>query len=106
AAESRKCGSGSSNTGKSARIAVVSRSVIDSSALDGLAEPLVSLFFEAAGQVHPSRLDDAAVEKHVDAIGSDVIQQALVVGDDQEAALWRGELVDRSEEHTSELQSR
>jgi hypothetical protein len=44
--------------------------------------------FRAAG------FDDAAVRQHVDHVGRDVVEQALVVGDDQEGAVGRTQCVD------------
>ena len=50
-------------------------------------DPVVAAFFEFEGELFAAGFDDAAVFEDVDDVGLDVVQQALVVGDDEEAAV-------------------
>ena len=62
--------------------------------LDLLADPAVALLLEHADQLRAAFLDDPALEHDVDEVGLDHVQDALVVGDDQDAHVGPGELVD------------
>src|SRR4051794_24113956 len=60
-----------------------------------LAEPVVALLLEAIDQFGAAALDDPAAEEEVDELGLDVVEDALVVGDDQDAGPLRlGDPVD------------
>src|SRR5947208_12229406 len=73
---------------------------------DLLADRVVALALEALDQLLAALDDDAPVHHHVHELRRDVVQDPLVMGDDQRAHAELGvELVDSSEEHTSELQS-
>ena len=50
-----------------------------------LLDPVVPLVFQFQRQLLAARLDDPPVEKDVDLVGHDVVQQPLVVGDDEDA---------------------
>ena len=72
-------------------------SYASSSGLDGLLaarladDRVVALGLELLDQLRAARLDDPPVDQHVDELGLDVVQEALVVGDEQHAhlrALW------------------
>ena len=51
------------------------------------APALVALALEPLGQLGAAAVDDAAVDEDVDPVGLQVVEQALVVGDDQDAQL-------------------
>ena len=51
----------------------------------------VALLLEPQRELLAARLDDAALGQHVDDVGLDVVEQALVVGDEQHAQV-RAEL--------------
>jgi hypothetical protein len=51
----------------------------------GGAEPGVALLLELERQLLAAGADDAAVDQHVHEVGHDVVEQALVVGDDEKA---------------------
>src|SRR5258706_6122175 len=57
----------------------------------GVAHPVVPLRFQLVRQLRSARLDDAAVDEHVDEVGLDVIQYPLIVRDQQHAKLGTGE---------------
>src|SRR4051794_6105474 len=52
---------------------------------DLLADALVALTLEALDELLAALHDDAPVQHHVDELGLDVVEDALVVGDDQRA---------------------
>src|SRR5688572_9622003 len=49
-----------------------------------LADPVVALALELLDQFAPAALDDPAAEEDVDELGLDVVQDALIVGDDED----------------------
>src|SRR5688572_30195431 len=53
---------------------------------DAILDPGVAVLFQLQGQFRSAALDHATVGKHVRHVGLDVVEQALVVGDDQERA--------------------
>src|SRR6187551_3318250 len=59
-----------------------------------LANPAIALLLELGDQLGPALLDDPALEHDVDRVGLDHVQDALVVGDDQDAHVGPGEGVD------------
>ena len=59
-----------------------------------LANPIVAVFFEVERKVGSARFDDPPIEHDVDEVRFDVIQQALVMGDDKHAKVRTGEGVD------------
>src|SRR5262249_33582150 len=62
--------------------------------LDLLADPAVALLLELLDQLRAALLDDASVEEDVDGVRLDQVEDALVVGDDQNAHPGARELVD------------
>src|SRR5690606_39831707 len=60
----------------------------------GTAEGVVTLLFEPLGELEATGRHDAAVHEDVDGVRGDVVEEALVVGDDQETAIGAGQLVD------------
>src|SRR5438093_3734254 len=63
--------------------------------LDLLQELVVADLLEVLGQLRAAGLDDPPVVEDVDAVGPDVIEEAVVVCDDDDARLGRLETVDR-----------
>ena len=59
-----------------------------------LAHPVIALLFEMQGQVGTARFDDASVQHNVNIVGFDVVQQALIMGDDQHAEFGSAQGVD------------
>src|ERR1700680_4365591 len=57
-------------------------------------EPGVALLLELERQLLAARADDAAVHQHVHAVGNDVVQEALVVGDQQEGPVGLAQPLD------------
>jgi hypothetical protein len=53
--------------------------------------PIVALGFQFEGEILVAGADNASVEKHVDKVPHDVIQQALVVRDDELAGSCKTE---------------
>src|SRR5262245_53527816 len=66
----------------------------DSGLLSGRLQPVIALFFKFERKVRTARLDDAAVGKDVNHIGSDVIEQALVVSNEENAAVRTAHEID------------
>src|SRR5918993_4484281 len=68
---------------------------VTSTMLRGLIFPVVGVAvgLELQGQFLAARLHDAARRHHVHGIRHDVVEQALVVGDDQEGAVGRAERI-------------
>ena len=62
--------------------------------LDLLADPAVAALLEQLDQLGAALLDDPPVVHHVHEVGLHQVEDALVVGDDQDAHLGPGELVD------------
>ena len=56
---------------------------------DAILDPGVAVRFEFQRQFRAAALDDAAVGQHVHDVRPDVVEQALVVGDDEEGAVRR-----------------
>lgn len=52
------------------------------------------MFFQLERQFRAAGFDDAAIGEHVHHVRLDVIEQALVVGDDQERAIGRAQRID------------
>src|SRR5439155_3462237 len=50
--------------------------------------PVVATLFQFERQSFGSRANDSAISQHVDEIGNDVLEQALVVRDDQLGVVW------------------
>src|SRR5690606_34456857 len=63
-------------------------------ARDPCGDPGVSGLLERGREFRPAALDDAAVGEHVHAVRADVLEQALVVGDDHEGAVRGAQRVD------------
>ena len=97
-APGRRRGPSRSGTPRRAALVVVVGSMVARQAvgarLDLLADPAVALLLELADQLRAALLDDPALEHDVDEVGLDHVQDALVVGDDQDAHVGAGELVD------------
>ena len=51
---------------------------------DGRAERVVAVAFELLGEFHAAGGDDAAVDQDVDAVGGDLVEEALVVRDEHD----------------------
>src|SRR5690606_23070467 len=61
----------------------------------GLADDAgIALALEVEREILVARLDDLPAIEHVHAVGHDVLEQALVVGDDEEGAVGRAQRVD------------
>src|SRR6266545_3535885 len=58
-----------------------------------LDQPVVAFFLEFQGQLFPAGPNDASVPEDVDEVRDDVIEQALVMGDDQGGVIRTLELV-------------
>ena len=56
--------------------------------------PRIAVGFQFQREFRAAGFDDAAVGEHVHHVGLDVVEQALVVGDDEEAALGVAQRVD------------
>src|SRR2546427_1621929 len=56
-------------------------------------DPVVALGFELVRQLRASRLDDPAVDQHVDELRLDVVQDPLVVRDQENPEIGAGERV-------------
>src|SRR5882757_7428503 len=54
----------------------------------------IAIGLEIERQRLVARLDDLALVEHVHTVRHDVLEQALVVGDDQERPVWRTQRVD------------
>src|SRR5690554_3276051 len=68
---------------------------------DGLLhDPVIAARFEFAGQFGISALGDAAVDQHVDKIGDHVVEQPLVVGYQQNGAIFTAQAVDTISDDT------
>src|SRR5215204_2277773 len=74
---------GSTPSGRAASSAWIRASVI--AGLDRDAPALVALGLEAVGELGTAGLDDATVDQQVHAVGLEVVEGALVVGDGQHA---------------------
>src|SRR5262249_33435169 len=60
----------------------------------GFSDPVIPLGFQFQRQLLAARLHDPAVKKDVDLVRLDVIEEALIVGDDQDAAMLAAQGVD------------
>src|SRR5919109_1723257 len=58
------------------------------------AQPFVALGLELASLVRAAAADDPAAHQHVDVVGGYVVEDALVVGDQQQPQVWTGQLID------------
>src|SRR3990172_2881688 len=65
---------------------VISRPALDAdpAALDRVLDPLVALRLQLKGELAAAGADDSAVQQDVDVVGRDVVEDALVVGDDDD----------------------